>query len=130
VKIKERDNLGDLGIGGKKIWKWTLKKYGEKLRTAFIRLRTEASGGISKLPVLQKTEDISISWATVGFSRALLHEVSRGSVLCDNTSRFICSTSPLSTHTYVTGEEVWMIHQSSSPQTSDLRSRRSVTYYS
>jgi hypothetical protein len=43
---KGRDHLEDLGVDGRKILKSILEKYGEKLRTGCIWLRTGTSNGL------------------------------------------------------------------------------------
>jgi hypothetical protein len=45
-KLKERDRLGDIGLDGRMIINWILKKYGVWIWTELIYLWTEFSGGV------------------------------------------------------------------------------------
>jgi hypothetical protein len=44
--MKERDHLGDLGVDGRIIVDWILEKYDVMIRTGFICLRVQTSGGL------------------------------------------------------------------------------------
>jgi len=78
--LREKGDLGDLGVDGAMILKWISKKQYMRMLTGFVWLWIESSSTDSVntgmiLRVLQKAGTSLVSRATISFSRTLAHGI-------------------------------------------------------